>query len=140
MKIKLNPIVLLGALALVVVAIASETSHAGKQSCCAAAEQQRFAQSGVQAKQFKDKQTATVVINNGYTPGTIEVKLGKPVELTFVAGKEIGCGGTVMFPSLNLSKTVTASRSVEIKFTPKAAGTISFTCGMGMLQGKVIVK
>ncbi len=94
----------------------------------------------VPAKQFKDKQTASILINSGYRPGQISVKQGKPVELTFTGGKNIGCGGTVVFKSLKIKKDVAVGKSVVIKFTPKAKGEIPFTCSMGMLSGKVIVK
>ncbi len=94
----------------------------------------------VPAKQLKDKQTASILINGGYMPSQIEVKLGKPVELIFTGGKNIGCGGTVVFKSLKISKDVAVGKSVVIKFTPRTKGEIPFTCSMGMLQGKVIVK
>ncbi len=64
---------------------------------------------------------------------------GKPVELTFKAGKSPGCGRTVVFKSLKISKEV-GSKPVVVKFTPKRAGTIAFTCGMGMFDGKVVVR
>ena len=94
----------------------------------------------VAAKVVKGVQVATITINGGYHPGTIEVKKGMPVELTFTGGEKIGCGGTVVFKSLKISKDVTTGKSIAIKFTPKETGEIPFTCGMGMLKGKVIVK
>ena len=89
----------------------------------------------------KGVQRATILIDGGkYTPAVITVKKGKPVELTFKAGKNAGCGRTIVFKSLKLSKDVATGKSVVIKFTPKEAGEIAFTCGMEMYEGKVVVK
>ncbi len=86
-------------------------------------------------------QQAMITIDGGkYTPSVVSVERGKPVELTFTGGKELGCGGTVVFKSLNISKIVESGKSVTVNFTPQEAGEIAFTCGMGMYDGKVIVK
>lgn len=92
------------------------------------------------AKQTKTKQTATVRVDDGYHPSVIEVRRGKPFELTFTGGKNVGCGGTIVFKSLKIRRQVSTSKSVVVKFTPKSKGEIPFTCGMDMLKGKVIVK
>lgn len=136
------PTLILGALALAAAALAIQPQSSG-QSCCG---DMMAVQSGhdmdkpVRAKLIKGVQKATVTIDNGmYMPATISVVKGKPVELTFKAGKNPGCGSTVVFKSLKISKEV-GSKPVVVKFTPKQAGTIDFTCGMGMYDGKVIVK
>jgi len=95
----------------------------------------------VVAKMVKGIQRMTVVIDGGmYRPAVISVKRGKPVELTFRAGKNPGCGSTVVFKSLKISKVIPKGKPVVIKFTPKKAGDIAFTCSMDMYVGKVIVK
>ncbi len=84
---------------------------------------------------------ATITIDGGkYTPNLITVEHGKPVELTFKGGQELGCGGTIVFKSLNQSKEVESGKSVTFAFTPNKAGEIPFTCGMDMYDGKVVVK
>jgi plastocyanin domain-containing protein len=135
--------IILGALALATAAFANPFQQENGQSCCGGA---MAMQAGhdmgkpVAAKVVKGVQKATVTIDNGmYMPAVISVKKGKPVELTFKAGKKPGCGSTVVFKSLKISKEV-GSKPVTIKFTPKDAGTIAFTCGMGMFDGKVVVK
>lgn len=133
----------LGAFALAAMLFANSPQHE-VQSCCApkmAMQSQNAPAKAVPAKEVKGVQKMTVVIDGGkYTPALILVKKGKPVELTFVAGKSPGCGSTVVFKSLKVSKDVPKDKSVTIKFTPKEAGQIAFTCGMGMYDGKVVVK
>lgn len=86
-------------------------------------------------------QKATITIDGGkYTPSVVSVERGKPVELTFKGGQELGCGGTVVFKSLNQSKEVASGQSVIFAFTPDQAGEIPFTCSMDMYDGKVVVK
>ncbi len=86
-------------------------------------------------------QKATITIEGGkYNPSVVSVEKGKPVELTFAGGKELGCGGTVVFKSLNMSKDVESGKTVTFNFTPDKEGEIPFTCGMGMYDGKVVVK
>lgn len=86
-------------------------------------------------------QKATITIDGGkYSPSTVSVEKGKPVELTFTGGKELGCGGTIVFKSLNQTKDVKSGESVTFAFTPDKAGDIPFTCGMDMYDGKVVVK
>jgi plastocyanin domain-containing protein len=40
------------------------------------------------------------------------VKAGKPVELTFLKGKNIGCGDTVVFPALKITKELKGPKTV----------------------------
>ena len=94
----------------------------------------------VAASQTKALQKVTITVANGtYSPASITVKAGKPVELTFIKGKNIGCGDTVVFPDLKINKELKATKTV-IAFTPKKAGKLAFTCSMGMYEGSLTVK
>ena len=135
--------IILGALALATALFANPFQQGAGKSCCGdlmAMQASHDMDKPVVAKMVKGVQKATITIDKGmYMPATISVKKGKPVELTFKAGKNPGCGSTVVFKSLKISKEV-GSKPVVVKFTPKTAGTIAFTCGMSMYDGKVIVK
>lgn len=136
--------IILGALALATAVLANPFQQEnGQSSCCGgmmAMQAGHAMDKPVAAKMVKGIQKATIMIDNGmYMPAVISVKKGKPVELTFKAGKKPGCGSTIVFKSLKISKEV-GSKPVVIKFTPKQVGTIAFTCGMGMFDGKVVVK
>lgn len=135
--------IILGALALATAVFANPFQQESSKSCCGsmmAMQDGKDMDKPVAAKMVKGVQKATITIDKGmYMPATIAVEKGKPVELTFKAGKSPGCGSTIVFKSLKISKEV-GSKPVVVKFTPKEAGTIAFTCGMGMFDGKVVVK
>lgn len=93
------------------------------------------------AQESKGAQKATVLVQDGkYTPSTIEVKKGKPVQITFKGGKKMGCGATIEFKSLKQTKTVKEGKTVAFSFTPSSAGEVKFACSMDMIRGKVVVK
>lgn len=144
MKNTLNSLVTPVLALLAVAAIAGASQQKGDGSCCStmmAMQSSSEAPKPVAAKEVKGVQKLSITIEGGkYSPAVISVMKGKPVELTFKGGKNMGCGSTVVFKSLKQSKDVPLGKSVVIKFTPKEAGTIEFTCGMGMYDGKVIVK
>ena len=85
-------------------------------------------------------QKATVTIDGGYSPASLSVKAGKPVEITFIRKSKGGCDGDVVFPGLNIKRTIKPGETIVVKFTPKTSGTIAYTCGMGMYKGQVVAQ
>lgn len=79
------------------------------------------------------------VSSAGYEPSRIEVKKGQPVKLAFYRTDAENCAGTVVFPSLNIRQKLPAGETVIIEITPKETGELSFTCGMGMYKGTLVV-
>jgi YHS domain-containing protein/plastocyanin len=85
-------------------------------------------------------QRARVAIDLGYKPDVVTAKAGRPVQITFVRQEKGGCGEVVQFPGLGIKRTLKAGEKTVVSFTPKKAGTIKFTCGMDMYQGRVVVR
>ncbi len=79
------------------------------------------------------------VSKNGYSPSTIDVEKGHKVRLEFTRTDAKNCGGEVVFPSLNIRKKLPIGKKVVVEFTPDKTGDIAFTCGMGMMKGKIVV-
>jgi plastocyanin domain-containing protein len=141
MKHKINVQVILGGL---VLASTLATSADGFQlsgqagGCCGSAP---TSGKHLVAQESKGVQKATVLVQDGkYTPSTIEVKKGTPVQITFKGGKKMGCGATIEFKSLKQTKTVKEGKTVAFSFTPSSAGEVKFACSMDMIRGKVVVK
>lgn len=125
-------------------AIASGAQPQSSGSCCptmpVAQSQGQKTPAGVQAKEVKGIQKATVNIFGGYKPDVIRVKKGKPVELTFTRTERNGCGNVLVIDSLKVRREIAPGRSTVVKFTPTKTGEIPFECGMGMIRGKVVVQ
>jgi len=82
-------------------------------------------------------QKITLGFKNNYSPNTIQVKSGIPVELT-LDNSVRGCYRSFNIPALGISKNFLSS-SDKLEFTPTEKGTFQFRCGMGMGTGTLIV-
>lgn len=86
-------------------------------------------------------QSATVSLtDNGYQPASLKLKRGIPARVTFVRKIEETCGKEIAIPDYNIRRALPLDKPVTVEFTPDKAGEFNFTCGMGMLRGKVVVQ
>ncbi len=86
--------------------------------------------------------TRTVKIRvdkNGFSPASIEVEAGHKLNLVFTRTGDDNCGNVVVFPKLKIRRNLPVGKDVIVSLTPKEAGNISFTCGMGMYKGSLVV-
>ena len=91
-------------------------------------------------KKFGHPKTVRInVTKKGFSPSSISTEQGSPLTLIFKRTSKEGCGNKVVFPSLNITRDLPVGKNVTIKFTPTDTGTVSFTCGMGMYKGSVVV-
>ncbi len=91
-------------------------------------------------KKFAHPKTVRInVSKKGFSPSSISTEQGSPLTLIFKRTSKEGCGNKVVFPSLNITRDLPVGKNVTIKFTPSETGSISFTCGMGMYKGSVVV-
>ena len=79
------------------------------------------------------------VDKNGFSPSSIEVEAGHKLNLVFNRADKDNCGGTVVLPKYKIRKALPVGKDVIVSITPTAAGNISFTCGMGMYKGSLVV-
>jgi membrane fusion protein, heavy metal efflux system len=86
-------------------------------------------------------QTAKVVVTEqGYEPAKVTLRAGTPARITFVRTTDKTCGTEVVFPSLNIKRTLPLNEPVAIEFTPEKSGDIAFACVMNMLHGTIVVQ
>ncbi len=81
-----------------------------------------------------------IVVQGGYKPNRIEVVEGHDVQLKFVRKESSGCTREVVFPALGIRKELPEDTPVVIHLPGLKSGEYEFTCGMGMLEGKLIVR
>jgi plastocyanin domain-containing protein len=79
------------------------------------------------------------VDKNGFSPSSIEVEAGHKLNLIFNRENNGNCGRTVVFRKLNIRKSLPVGKDVIVSITPQTAGQITFSCGMGMYKGSVVV-
>ena len=85
-------------------------------------------------------QEATVIVKGAYQPNVITVQAGKPVALTFDRQEDTECSRFVTIDGLKLRQDLPPHQKTALYFTPEKAGEYSFTCDMGMYQGRLIVQ
>ena len=85
-------------------------------------------------------QEAMILVKGAYNPDVIVVEHGKPVRLNFLRQETAACSEKVLFPDFKQTAELPEGELVPIEFTPHDPGEYEFTCGMGMLRGKLIVR
>jgi plastocyanin domain-containing protein len=77
--------------------------------------------------------------NEGYTPSTVEAKVGESLVLRFTRTTKSECLAQVVFPDLKITRDLPMNTPVEIPIKADKAGKIAFQCGMAMVHGSVNV-
>ena len=85
-------------------------------------------------------QKVRVVVKGGYEPSVIVAERGRPLRIDFYRDENAGCSDTVVFGDFGISRPLPAFRTTPVDLTPDRAGEFTFTCGMNMLRGKLVVR
>jgi len=109
-------------------------AHQGQHQGHADSATQSKIQDGVQIVEIN-------VGNKGYTPQRIALKANVPVRLVFTRTEQAGCADQVQIPAFGIKNTdLPLNKPVTIAFTPKEGGEFTFSCGMSMVKGAIMVK
>ncbi len=76
----------------------------------------------------------------GYTPSEVTAAAGEPVRLVFTRTTDEGCGQQLVFPDLDIRRDLPLGEAVPVDITMPSSGRVSFTCGMAMYSGAVVVR
>jgi len=77
----------------------------------------------------------------GWNPDVFVLKKDMPVKWNIHVEKLTSCLSGIRVPKYSISKDfMKEGETIIIEFTPKEEGTILFTCPMGMVSGRFIVK
>jgi plastocyanin domain-containing protein len=85
-------------------------------------------------------QEIMITVKGGYSPDVIVVKERVPVRLDFYRDETASCSEEVIFGDFGIARHLPAFKTTPIEFTPDKAGEFTFTCGMNMIRGKLIVQ
>jgi plastocyanin domain-containing protein len=85
-------------------------------------------------------QQIKVTVKGGYSPDVIVVRQGRPVQLDFYREETASCSEQVLFRDFGIVRDLPAFKTTAVEFTPDQSGEFTFTCGMNMMRGKLIVE
>ena len=85
-------------------------------------------------------QRVRIEVKGGYSPALVRVRAGRPVRLEFFRNETNGCTEEVVLPDFGIRSFLPAHQTTPVDFTPQKSGSYEFTCGMGMVRGKVVVE
>jgi plastocyanin domain-containing protein len=85
-------------------------------------------------------QEVQVRVLGGYEPALVRVRAGVPVRLVFDRQEDSSCSEELVIPDFGIRRFLPAFAQTAVEFTPTAPGSHEFTCGMGMLRGRVTVE
>ena len=85
-------------------------------------------------------QEIKVTVKGGYDPDVIVVKQGRPVRLDFYRDETASCSDRVVLGDFGIARDLPAFKTTPVEFTPDKAGEFTFTCGMNMMRGKLVVE
>ena len=80
-----------------------------------------------------------IVVDGGYSPNTVQVKAGTKVRLVFDRRDDSSCSEEIVIPDFNIRRYLPTGQRTVVEIEPKVAGRHSFTCGMSMLRGTILV-
>jgi plastocyanin domain-containing protein len=76
---------------------------------------------------------------DGFHPNAVSVKKGEKLSLAFTRTTEQTCATAVVFPDLKVEKDLPLQTRVVVDVPTGDARTLTFQCGMGMYQSKIVV-
>ena len=85
-------------------------------------------------------QEIDITVRGGYSPDVVVVKEGSPVRLNFYRDETASCSEQVVFGDFGIARDLPAFKTTSIELTPEQAGEFTFTCGMNMMRGKLVVE
>lgn len=76
----------------------------------------------------------------GLVPARVTVPANQPVDLVFIRRVDETCGTQVEIPDLKVQRDLPRDERVTIRLPPQSPRDLSFSCGMDMLKGVIIVR
>jgi plastocyanin len=78
------------------------------------------------------------VTEKGFEPEKIPAKAGQPITLVITRKVERTCATEILFQGQQGKTDLPFNKTVEVTYTPKASGKITFGCAMGMMIAGVL--
>ncbi|MBY0508270.1 MAG: YHYH protein [Bryobacteraceae bacterium] len=79
------------------------------------------------------------VTPEGFVPARVTAPPGKAFTLALTRSSAPNCGNTIVIPALGISRDLPLGATILIELPPHAQGALSFSCGMGMYRGSLVI-
>lgn len=84
-------------------------------------------------------EVVNIIVSGGYSPSVIKLKKGKTTTLGLLRTDQNSCLEEFVLWDFKIKKYLPIGERVEVQITPDKKGEFTFSCGMNMYHGKVIV-
>jgi len=84
-------------------------------------------------------QEARVVVDRGYYPSRIDLEAGIPATLRFERREDDPCTELLVSELWPNAHRLVAHGETQVRFTLQRPGRYTFTCGMGLYSGELLV-
>ncbi len=81
-----------------------------------------------------------VVVEGGYSPEMISIPKGKLTKINFIRKDPGSCLEEVVLGDFRIRQYLPLNEKVTVEITPQNTGEYTYSCGMNMFHGKIIVK
>jgi Cu(I)/Ag(I) efflux system membrane fusion protein len=78
-------------------------------------------------------------VDGSYTPNIVHARQGVPLTLAFEREDESPCTDEVVLKDFKIRRPLPPHKVTEIRIVPPKEGEYAFVCGMGMIEGKILV-
>jgi plastocyanin domain-containing protein len=109
-------------------------------TCSAAASAQSRRGRRAKTNAVKIQSAHVILTERGYEPASIKLRRGVPARVTFMRKVSATCATEVVLPDYGIKRALPLDEAVVVEFTPEKAGEFTFSCGMGMLRGSLVVR
>ena len=80
------------------------------------------------------------ITQQGFEPVSVTLRRGVQARITFLRTTEQTCAKEIVLRDFGIKRDLPLNQPVVVALTPKKKGEFSFTCGMNMMRGKLIVQ
>lgn len=88
----------------------------------------------------REQRVVVTVTKQGFESAAVRLKAGKPVRLVVTRTVERTCATDIVLKEYGIAKPLPLNQPVEVRFTPRKAGTVRYACAMDMIAGSLIVE
>jgi len=81
-----------------------------------------------------------ITVDGGYSPNTISILQGKTTKLRFIRKDRNSCLEEVVLGDFKIKKYLPLNQKVTVEIKPQKKGEFTYSCGMNMFHGKIVVK